>query len=58
MKTTNRKDFLRGCARGGVLAGIIGFCAVLVSREDKFVCSNQCGTCVKCEGGKCGLGIK
>ncbi|VGO21753.1 hypothetical protein [Pontiella sulfatireligans] len=58
MKPMNRQELLKGCARGGVLAGIVGLCAVLASREEKFVCSDRCGKCVKFENGKCGLGLK
>jgi len=54
----SRKEFLRGCTRGGVIAGIIGLGGVLASREEKFECSNHCGKCVKFNDGKCGLGIK
>ncbi len=54
----SRNEFLRGCTRGGVFAGLVGLCAVLVSRKEKFECSSFCGKCVKFEGGKCALGIK
>jgi hypothetical protein len=53
-----RQDFLRTCARSGVLMGIAGVAAVLVTREEKFECSNRCGKCPKLEKGKCGLGLK
>jgi len=58
MNTIKRQDFLKSCARGGLFAGIIGVCAVLVSREEKFDCSNRCGACVKLKDGKCSLGLK
>ncbi len=58
MKIITRKDFIKSCARGGVLAGLAGLCAVLVSREEKFTCSTYCGRCVKFSDGKCALGIK
>lgn len=58
MKTISRQELLKGCVRGGVLAGIAGLCAVLTSREEKFECSDQCGRCGKFSGGKCGLGLK
>ena len=58
MKIMDRKDFLKSCARGGLLTAIAGSCAVLVSRENKFECSRFCGKCVKFDGGKCALGIK
>lgn len=54
MKRIDRKTFLRG----GAFTGIVGLCAVLASREEKFECSNQCGKCPKLEDGKCGLGLK
>jgi hypothetical protein len=58
MKTIARSDFIKGGVRGGVLAGLVGLCAVLVSREEKFECSTQCGRCSKFSDGKCSLGIK
>ena len=58
MKLTTRNKFLRDCVRGSVLAGIIGLGAVLVSREKKYECSNQCGKCAQFNHGKCGLGIR
>lgn len=58
MKPINRQELLKGCIRGGVLAGIVGLCAVLVSRKEKFECSDRCGKCPKHEDGKCSLGLK
>lgn len=58
MKPIKRQEFLKGCVRGGVLAGLVGFCAVLASRKEKFECGNQCGKCSKQENGKCSLGLK
>ena len=58
MKSISRKEWLKGAVRGGVLASIVGLCAVLVSRKDKFECSSQCGKCSKFDNGKCGLGLK
>ena len=52
-----RKEFLKGCIRSGVFAGIVGLGAVLVSRKDKFECSSQCGKCSKFDNGKCELGL-
>lgn len=49
-----RKDFMRA----GVLAGLLGLCAVLVSRKEKFECSDSCGKCSKLDNGKCALGLK
>ena len=54
MKPINRISFLRG----GALVGLAGLCAVLLSREEKFECSDRCGRCAKFENGKCGLGLK
>jgi hypothetical protein len=54
----NRQEFLKSCARGGALAGLIGLSAVLASREKKFECSNVCGRCAEFNNGKCGLGLK
>ncbi|VGO17521.1 hypothetical protein PDESU_06118 [Pontiella desulfatans] len=54
MKRMDRKTFFRN----GALVGIVGLCAVLVSREEKFECSDRCGKCPKFENGKCGLGLK
>lgn len=58
MKQINRTAFLKSCARGGVLAGILGLCAVLASRKEKFECSNRCGRCPKMDNGNCSLGLK
>ena len=58
MKQMNRNMFLTDCVRGSVLAGIVGLCTVLVSRENKFECSYQCGKCMKFNAGKCDLGIR
>lgn len=58
MKTLNRKQVLKNIARGGVLAGIVGYGVVLVSREGKLDCSTICGGCVKLKDGKCSLGLK
>jgi hypothetical protein len=58
MKPIARQEFLKHCARGGALAGIVALGAVLVSRENKFACSDQCRQCVKFRDGKCGLGLK
>jgi hypothetical protein len=58
MKQTNRNKFLKDCVRGGVLAGIAGLGAVLVSREKKFECSSPCGECTQFKDGKCSQGIK
>lgn len=58
MKSIDRQEFLKACARGGALAGVVGLCAVLVSREEKFECSDRCGRCPKLEDGKCSLGLK
>jgi hypothetical protein len=58
MKSISRQELLKGCVRGGVLAGVVGLCTVLTSREEKFECSDQCGRCSKFNGGKCGLGLK
>ena len=54
----SRMAILKGIARGGVLAGLLGYGAVLVSREDKFECSTICGGCVKLKDGQCSLGLK
>jgi hypothetical protein len=58
MKSIRRQELLKGCVRGGVLAGVIGLCAVLTAREEKFRCNDRCGHCSKFSGGKCGLGLK
>jgi len=58
MKTWKRKTVLKNGTRGGVLIGLVGLCAVLTSREEKFECSNRCGKCPKLTNGKCGLGLK
>ncbi|MDF7822517.1 hypothetical protein P4B35_00720 [Pontiellaceae bacterium B12227] len=58
MKKLSRGDLLKGCARGGVLAGILGLCAVLNNREEKFECDNRCGRCSKNNNGICALGLK
>ena len=58
MKPVNRQNFLKGCMRGGALAGIVALSAVLNAREEKFECSDRCGRCVKFSDGKCGLGLK
>jgi hypothetical protein len=58
MKLMDRHEFVKACARGGALAGVVGLSAVLVSREEKFECSNRCGKCPKLEDGKCNLGLK
>ena len=54
----NRKEFIKTAVRGGLLAGIVGFGAILSSRKEKFSCSDQCGKCTKFNHGKCSLGIK
>ncbi len=53
-----REDVLKRCARHAALLGIVGFGAVLVSRKNKFSCTDQCGRCEKFKHGKCALGIK
>ena len=58
MKSISRQEWLKGCVRGGVLMGLFGLCAVLVSRKDKFECSSRCGKCSKFNDGKCALGLK
>ena len=58
MKPISRQEWLKGCVRGGVLVGLVGLCSVLVSRKDKFECSNQCGKCSKFNDGQCALGLK
>ena len=58
MKLMDRHEFVKTCVRGGVLAGVVGLSAVLVSREEKFECSTRCGTCPKLQHGKCNLGLK
>ena len=58
MKAMKRMEFVKLCARGGMLAAIVGCGAVLSSREDKFACSDQCGKCPKFENGKCAEGFK
>jgi len=58
MKNVSRQDFLKSCARGSALAGLVGLGAVLVSREKKYECSNVCGQCSKFNNGKCRLGLK
>ena len=54
MKRIDRKTFLRI----GALGGIVGLCAVLATREEKFECGNRCGKCPKQTDGKCSLGLK
>ncbi len=49
-----RKDFVRA----GVLAGLVGLCAALFFREEKFECSSRCGKCPKLEDGECTLGLR
>jgi len=58
MRQMSRKEWLKGAVRGGVLAGLVGLCAMLVSRKEKFECSSQCGKCSKFNDGQCGLGLK
>ena len=58
MKQVSRKEFLKGFARGGTLASIVGLCAVLASRAEKLECNSRCGRCSKFNDGKCSLGIK
>jgi hypothetical protein len=58
MKTMNRKELLTSLTRGVVLTGIVGVAVVLNTREEKFECSNRCGTCPKNEDGMCQLGLR
>jgi ATP phosphoribosyltransferase len=58
MKSISRKAVLKNMARGAVLAGIVGYGVVLVSREKKVECSSRCGACAKLQDGKCALGLK
>ena len=58
MKKISRKNILKGIARGGVLAGLAGFCTVLATREEKFECSDRCGRCSKFSDGNCSLGLR
>ncbi len=44
-----RKDFMRA----GALSGLLGLCAVLASRKEKFKCAGACGKCPEFEGGEC-----
>jgi hypothetical protein len=58
MKAMSRQEILKGVLRSGALAGVVGLGVVLNTRDEKFECSNRCGTCPELENGKCGLGIK
>ena len=58
MKKMARQDFLKQCARFGVLAGLVTLGGVLVSRKDKSACTEQCERCAEYKNGKCGIGLK
>ncbi len=58
MTNITRKQFIAAILRGGVFAGLIALCAVLVSREKKVACNMQCRGCSQFRGGICGLGVK
>jgi len=58
MKNINRQNFLKGCARGGVLAGLTGLSAVLTSRGKKISCPCMCERCSQQINGKCRLRLK
>ncbi|WP_372807068.1 hypothetical protein [Pontiella sp.] len=58
MKRMDRTEVLKNIARGGVLAGIVGYGVVLVSRTEKVECSSRCGACAKLQNGTCSLGLK
>ncbi|MBN2163592.1 MAG: hypothetical protein JXR25_14730 [Pontiellaceae bacterium] len=58
MKKITRLKFMKEVGRWGALAGLVGMGAVLLSRDDKVTCSDQCSQCPQFEHGKCGAGLK
>lgn len=58
MKKINRNEMLKALARGGVVASLVGTCAVLAGREEKFKCTSRCGQCPQMNHGMCSLGLK
>ena len=58
MMNMTRKEFIAVCLRGGVFAGLLALCAVLVSREKKVACNMRCKGCSQLDDGICGLGVK
>lgn len=58
MNKISRMTFLKQSGRWSVLAGLVGFGTVLLTRDKKGACHSRCGQCASYENGKCGLGLK